>query len=204
MNKLLEESEQLIFRAAVTISETDLLIERSRPLLRHQRHKKSQTATDQTHAVGDRTLPNGITLQWRRDRMVTSQLPRSSDDARILIIDDDTALLTALADTLKLRLEGIVIDTANSGSDGTARAERNNYNIILCDVSMPDIDGLSLLPQLKKISPDSIIIMMTGHGDESTRRTAACLGALELIHKPFDRPSLVRTLKQALQAQQST
>ena len=81
--------------------------------------------------------------------MVTSQPPLSSDDARILIIDDDTALLTAPADTLKLRLEGIVIDTANSGSDGMARAERNHYNIILCDVSMPDIDGLSLLPQLK-------------------------------------------------------
>lgn len=136
--------------------------------------------------------------------MVTSQPPLSSDDARILIIDDDTALLTAPADTLKLRLEGIVIDTANSGSDGMARAERNHYNIILCDVSMPDIDGLSLLPQLKKISPDSGIIMMTGHGDESTQRTAACLGALELILKPFDRPSLVRTLKRALQAQQST
>jgi CheY-like chemotaxis protein len=61
-------------------------------------------------------------------------------------------LLTALADTLKIRLERIVIDTSNSAADGLARPKRNHYNIILCDVSMPDIDGLCLLPQLKKIA----------------------------------------------------
>jgi DNA-binding NtrC family response regulator len=58
-----------------------------------------------------------------------------------------------------------------------------------------------LLPQLKKIAPNSSIIMMTGHGDESTRKTAASLGALELLHKPFDRYSLVVTLKQVLETQ---
>jgi DNA-binding NtrC family response regulator len=125
----------------------------------------------------------------------------SADPPCILIIDDDTALLTALADTLKIRLEQIVIDTSNSGADGLARAKRNHCNIILCDVSMPDIDGLCLLPQLKKIAPNSAIIMMTGHGNESTRKTAASLGALELIHKPFDRHSLVGTLKQVLETQ---
>jgi DNA-binding NtrC family response regulator len=125
----------------------------------------------------------------------------SADPARILIIDDDTALLTALADTLKIRLERIVIDTSNSAADGLARPKRNHYNIILCDVSMPDIDGLCLRPELKKIAPNSSIIMMTGHGDESTRKTAASLGALELIHKPFDRHSLVGTLKQVLETQ---
>ena len=134
--------------------------------------------------------------------MDTSQSPLSYDDARILIIDDDAALLTALADTLNFRIKGILIDTVDSGTDGLARAERTRYDVILCDVSMPDIDGLALLPRLKTISPNSGIIMMTGHGDESTRRTAACLGAVDLIHKPFDRPSLVRTLKQILQAQQ--
>jgi Response regulator containing CheY-like receiver, AAA-type ATPase, and DNA-binding domains len=109
-------------------------------------------------------------------------------------------LLTALADTLKIRLERLVIETATNGTDGLARAEQSRYNIILCDVSMPEINGLSLLPRLKKASPDSVIIMMTGHGDESTRRTALGLGAVELIRKPFDRPALVRTLKQVLQA----
>jgi DNA-binding NtrC family response regulator len=123
----------------------------------------------------------------------------STDHARILTIDDDGVLLTALADTLKIRLGHIVIDTANTGADGLAQAESNRYNIILCDISMPDLNGLALLPQLKKITPDSAIIMMTADGEESIRRTAACLGALALIHKPFDRPA--RTLKQVLQAQ---
>jgi DNA-binding response OmpR family regulator len=125
----------------------------------------------------------------------------SLDPARILIIDDDTALLAALTDTLKLRLAGIVVETATSGAEGFERAERLAYNIILCDISMPDIDGLSLLPRLKQIAPDSAIMMMTAHGEESVQRTALRLGALELIRKPFDRASLVRTLKQVLQAQ---
>lgn len=110
-------------------------------------------------------------------------------------------MLTALADMLNIQLERIAIDTANSGADGLARAERHRYHIILCDVRMPGIHGLSLLPRLKAIAPDSAIIM-TGHGDESTRRTALGRGAVELIRKPFDRPPLVRTLKQVLQAQQ--
>jgi DNA-binding response OmpR family regulator len=125
----------------------------------------------------------------------------SLDPARILIIDDDTALLAALTDTLKLRLAGIVVETATSGAEGFERAERLAYNIILCDISMPDIDGLSLLPRLKQIAPDSAIMMMTAHGEESVQRTALRLGALELIRKPFDRASLVRTLNQVLQAQ---
>jgi DNA-binding NtrC family response regulator len=66
---------------------------------------------------------------------------------------------------------------------------------------MPDLNGLALLPRLKKIAPNSAIIMMTADGKESTRRTAACLGALALIQKPFDRPALVHTLMQVLQAQ---
>jgi CheY-like chemotaxis protein len=102
---------------------------------------------------------------------------------------------------LKLRLAGIVVETATSGAEGFERAERLAYNIILCDISMPDIDGLSLLPRLKQIAPDSAIMMMTAHGEESVQRTALRLGALELIRKPFDRASLVRTLKQVLQAQ---
>jgi len=56
---------------------------------------------------------------------------------------------------LKIQLEQIVIDTSTSGVGGLARAKLNHYNIILCDVSMPDIDGLCLLPQLKKVAPNS-------------------------------------------------
>jgi DNA-binding NtrC family response regulator len=133
--------------------------------------------------------------------MPTLKVSLSTHHTRILIIDDDAVLLEALADTLRTTLWLVVIETANSGSGGLQCAQRHPYDIILCDVSMPDINGLALLPMLKDIAPDSAIIMMTGNGEESTRRTAARLGALDLIYKPFDRPTLVSTLKQVLQAQ---
>jgi hypothetical protein len=143
MNKLLEESEGLIFRSAVTISETDILIGRSRPLIRHRRDEKPQAAINEVSPVSDyRSLPTCAALQSRRDRMDSLLPSLSGDPPCILIIDDDTALLTALADTLKIRLERIVIDTSNSGTDGLARVKRNHYNIILGNVSMPAIDGL--------------------------------------------------------------
>jgi hypothetical protein len=106
MNKLLEESEGLIFRSAVTISETDILIGRSRPLIRHRRDEKPQAAINEVSPVSDyRSLPTCAALQSRRDRMDSLLPSLSGDPPCILIIDDDTALLTALADTLKIRLE---------------------------------------------------------------------------------------------------
>lgn len=70
MSKLLEESEELIFRSAVTISETDILIERSRRLIRHRRYEKPQAAIDKVSAVSDcHSLPTCEALQSKRDRI---------------------------------------------------------------------------------------------------------------------------------------
>lgn len=196
----LEDSERLIFRSAVLISETDMTIERSRRLIRNKGLEKAHATIAEVCTVGSCiSLPTVSALHPRNDQVDTMELSVPIHHARILIIDDDAVLLTALADTLKIRLGHIVIDTANSGADGLAQVESHRYNIILCDISMPDLNGLALLPRLKKIAPDSAIIMTTADGEESTRRTAARLGALALIQKPFDRPALVRTLKQALQ-----
>jgi hypothetical protein len=76
MNKLLEESEELIFRSAVTISETDILIERSRRLIRHRRYEKPQAAIPEVSAVSDcRPLPTCAALQSWREKMDTLQPP---------------------------------------------------------------------------------------------------------------------------------
>jgi hypothetical protein len=80
MNKLLEESEELIFRSAVTISETDILIERSRRLIRHRRYEKPQTAIPEVSAVSDcRSLPTCAALQSWGDNMSTLQPALSTD-----------------------------------------------------------------------------------------------------------------------------
>lgn len=150
----LEKTERLIFRSAVAISETDMAIERSRRLIRNTGREKPHATIAEGRTVGHFiSLPTVSALHPRSDQMETMDSCASIHHARILIIDDDAALLTALADTLKLRLEHTVIDTANSGVDGFAQAESNRYNIILCDISMPDLNGLALLPRLKRSPP---------------------------------------------------
>jgi hypothetical protein len=123
----------------------------------------------------------------------------STDHARILIIDDDGVLLTALADTLKIRLGHIVIDTANTGADGLAQAESNRYNIILCDISMPDLQWACSAAPAEEDHP-----RLGNHYDDCRWRgidpkNGRMPRRLALIHKPFDGPA--RTLKQVLQAQ---
>ena len=89
MNKLLEESEELIFRSAVTISETDILIGRSRRLMRHRRYEKAQAAINGISPVSHcRSLPSSARLQSRRDRIDSLQSSLSADPPCILIIDD--------------------------------------------------------------------------------------------------------------------
>jgi len=127
MNEL-EESERLIFRSAVTISETDMAIERSRRLICNKGREKAHATIGEVCGVGNLiSLPTVSALHPRSDQIDTMESSMSTDHARILIIDDDGVLLTALADTLKIRLGHIVIDTANTGADGLAQAESNRY-----------------------------------------------------------------------------
>jgi hypothetical protein len=112
MMKALEESERLVFRSAVTISETDMVIERSRQVIHNKGRDKTHATIAEVCAVGNFiSLPTVSALHPRSDQMDTQEPSMSTDHARILIIGDDAVLLTALADTLKIRLGHIVIDT---------------------------------------------------------------------------------------------
>lgn len=129
---------------------------------------------------------------------VPSDPPRAERWSGILLIDDDTALLAGLAEMLRLRLWRVRIDTCDHPTKAVTLVQQGNYDLILCDVHMPQITGIVLLPELRQAAPDASIVMMSGVVDDSLRSAAFAYGATMWVAKPFDRQALTITLKQVL------
>ena len=118
----------------------------------------------------------------------------------ILIIDDDEALLAGLADMLKIRLQDVQIDTCCDPVLAVGMARQHDYDLILCDVCMPVISGLELLPKLRYERPNVAIIAMSGVADQPLNDAALSYGATAFLAKPFEREVLTTVIKAALAA----
>src|SRR5216110_3330427 len=119
--------------------------------------------------------------------------------ACVLIVDDDVALLQALPETVRLRMEGVAVDTADSGAVALNRLEARDYDAIVTDIKMPGMDGLELLAEIRTRRPDTPTVMITGHGEHDLVVQALRGGAYDFIQKPIDRDHLVASLSRAIQ-----
>jgi DNA-binding NtrC family response regulator len=119
--------------------------------------------------------------------------------ANILIVDDEPHTLDALS--VILRREGHTALTAASGKDALDLLEAQDVDIILSDVKMPAMDGLSLLRQIKAGSSDVVVLMMSGHQDVTSAVEAMKEGAFDYLVKPFGREDVIRTVQKALSHQ---
>jgi DNA-binding NtrC family response regulator len=119
---------------------------------------------------------------------------------RILIIDDDEALLAGLADMLKIRLQDVQVDTCRDPVLAVGMARQHDYDLILCDVCMPAVSGLELLPQLRYERPNVAIIAMSGIADQPLSDATVLSGATAFLAKPFERDVLTTVIKAALPA----
>jgi two-component system phosphate regulon sensor histidine kinase PhoR len=122
--------------------------------------------------------------------------------ARILVVDDDSALLEALPETVRLRLEGVEVETCDSAPEALARIESNDYDVIVSDIKMPGMDGLALLAEIKQRRPSTPTLLITGHGERDLAVAALRGGAHDLIQKPIDRDYFVASLERAIQLRQ--
>ena len=86
---------------------------------------------------------------------------------RIMVVDDDPALLEALPETLRLRMNGVTVDTADSAAAALDRIASQNYDAIVTDIKMPGMDGLALLSEIRARRPDTPILIITGHGEHA-------------------------------------
>jgi PAS domain S-box-containing protein len=117
----------------------------------------------------------------------------------VLIVDDDLALLEALPETLRLRIDGIRIDTAASAGDALKQIEATDYDAIVTDIKMPGMDGLALLSEIKARSPKTPTLLITGHGEHDLAVQALRGGAYDFVAKPIDRDYFVASLERAIE-----
>jgi DNA-binding NtrC family response regulator len=116
--------------------------------------------------------------------------------ASILIIDDERAIRKTLSEILGF--EGYKIEEAADGEDGLKKFQATTYDVVLCDIKMPKVDGLEFLSKANAINPDVPIIMISGHGTIETAVEAVKKGAFDFISKPPDLNRLLITIRNAL------
>jgi signal transduction histidine kinase len=118
---------------------------------------------------------------------------------RVLIVDDDPALLEALPQALRLRMEDLQVDTSDSAQMALEQVAETDYDALVVDIKMPGMDGLELLEEIKKLQPDTPTIMITGHGDHDLAVQALRGGAHDYVTKPIDREYFVSSLSRAVE-----
>jgi PAS domain S-box-containing protein len=121
---------------------------------------------------------------------------------RLLIVDDDVPMLTALSGVVETRLPGAVIDTAASGHAALDRIAQIDYDAIVSDIKMPGMDGLELMNRVLTMRPSTPTLLVTGHGDHDLGVKALNAGAYAFIQKPIDRDFFIAWLKRAIQLRQ--
>jgi DNA-binding NtrC family response regulator len=117
---------------------------------------------------------------------------------RVLIVDDDPALLQALPETLRLRMGGVVVETANSAASALDRIVEEEFDAIVTDIKMPGMDGLELLAEIRARRPGTPTLIITGHGENELVVRALRGGASDFIQKPIDRDYFVAALYRAV------
>jgi two-component system, NtrC family, nitrogen regulation response regulator NtrX len=115
--------------------------------------------------------------------------------ATVLIIDDERAIRKTLNEILGF--EGYKIDEAADGEEGLKKFQEKTYDVVLCDIKMPKVDGLEFLTKASAINPDVPIIMISGHGNIETAVEAVKKGAFDYISKPPDLNRLLITIRNA-------
>src|SRR5687767_12439135 len=116
--------------------------------------------------------------------------------ADILIIDDEKAIRKTLTEILSF--EGYKIEEAADGEEGLKKFKEKNYDVVLCDIKMPKLDGIEFLQKAGEINPDIPIIMISGHGNIETAVEAVKKGAYDYISKPPDLNRLLITIRNAM------
>ncbi|MEG2103050.1 sigma-54-dependent transcriptional regulator [Flavobacterium sp. FlaQc-28] len=122
--------------------------------------------------------------------------------SKILIIEDEAAIRRVLVKILSEENDSYKVDEAEDGAAGLEKIKNNDYDLVLCDIKMPKMDGVEVLEEAKKIKPEIPMVMISGHGDMETAIHTMRLGAFDYISKPPDLNRLLNTVRNALDKKQ--
>ncbi len=116
--------------------------------------------------------------------------------SKILVIDDERSIRNTLKDILEY--EKYEVDLAEDGKKGIEKVKQAEYDIILCDIKMPGMDGIEVLEQVSPLAPDTPLVMISGHGNIDTAVESIKKGAYDFIEKPLDLNRLLITIRNAM------
>ena len=122
--------------------------------------------------------------------------------SKILIIEDEAAIRRVLNKILTEENDTYQVEEAEDGIQGLEKIKNQDYDLVLCDIKMPKMDGLELLEAVKKIKPEIPMVMISGHGDMETAIHSMKMGAFDYISKPPDLNRLLNTTRNALDKKQ--
>ena len=118
--------------------------------------------------------------------------------AKILIIEDEESIRNVLSNIIKDEDKTYEVDLAENGLEGLEKIKVNTYDLVLCDIKMPKMDGIELLEKAIGTQPDLTIVMISGHGDIDTAVDSIKKGAFDYISKPPDLNRLLSTIRNGL------
>ncbi|WP_027124532.1 sigma-54-dependent transcriptional regulator [Gelidibacter mesophilus] len=121
---------------------------------------------------------------------------------KILVIEDEASIRRVLVKILSEENNTYQVDEAEDGLIGIEMIKKEDYDLILCDIKMPKMDGVEVLEAAKKIKSESTIVMISGHGDLDTAVNTMRLGAFDYISKPPDLNRLLNTVRIALDSKE--
>ncbi|MDO6492938.1 MAG: sigma-54 dependent transcriptional regulator [Cellulophaga sp.] len=118
--------------------------------------------------------------------------------SKILVIEDEAAIRRVLVKILSEESDTYNVEEAEDGLKGIDAIKKNDYDLVLCDIKMPKMDGVEVLEAARKLKPELAFIMISGHGDLDTAVNTMRLGAFDYISKPPDLNRLLTTVRNAL------
>ncbi len=127
---------------------------------------------------------------------LVNEPPPPEPSSRLLIIEDEPLIRTTLAEFLEQ--EGFIVDTAPDGQVGLRLAEQTPYDLVLCDIQLPGIDGVEVLQRLLQRNPETFIVLITAYGTVETAVEAFKHGALDYLLKPLRFDEVVLKLRNLL------
>lgn len=119
-------------------------------------------------------------------------------EGKILVIDDEKIICHLLQDSLSDR--GYTVTTAQSGSEALKKIEKESFDVVITDIRMPDITGIKVLEEMKKINSQTMVIIMTAFASVETAQEAIRLGAYDYVTKPFEKEEVNFAVKRAMEA----
>lgn len=128
--------------------------------------------------------------------MAQTPQKQTTPQVSLLLVDDEVGFVEVLSKRITRR--GMTVTAASSGAEAIQTLRRRDFDVAVLDLKMEDMDGIEVLKIFKKMAPAMPVIMLTGHGSESSAREGIKFGAYDYLTKPYELEDLIQKIKQAI------